>query len=160
MRAEKRLNTIRPGDFVPSPLVKSVVVGLGYAGLATYLCTRFHKFSAWELVSISLGSLSVGYGLFDIGKRTGLVQGSMRGSDKNTEDGERRDWRGEFTGMEYEQLNTREKITWLKKEEARIREMQEEEQLKCGQAYIAKEDAYVAYEKHGGYGGSDWKRYV
>lgn len=61
--------------------------------------------------------------------------------------------------MEYKQLNTSEKIVWLKKEEVRIREMQGEKQLNCGKAYIAKEEAYVAYEKHGGYGGADWKRY-
>ncbi|KAE9375931.1 hypothetical protein N431DRAFT_481128 [Stipitochalara longipes BDJ] len=94
-----------------------------------------------------------------MGKRTGIVQGAMQGSGGNTKNEEREDWRGEFTGMEYEHLNTVEKIAWLKKVEARIREMQEEEQLNCGKAYIAKEEAYVAYEKHGGYGGSDWKRY-
>ena len=62
--------------------------------------------------------------------------------------------------MEYKQLNISEKIVWLKKEEIRIREMQSEKQLNCGKAYIAKEEAYVAYEKHGGYGGTDWKQYV
>lgn len=85
---------------------------------------------------------------------------ALRYRDESTKDGVREDWRGEFTGMEYEQLNTTEKIAWLKKEEARIREIQEEEQLKCGKAYIAKEEAYVAYERYGGNGGADWKRCV
>jgi hypothetical protein len=138
-----------------------LVVGLGYTGLATYLCTRFHKFSPWELASISLGSMVLGYGLFDLGKRAGMVQGAshtLQNGDGKTRQGEGQDWRGEFTGMEYKQLNTSEKIVWLKKEEVRIREMQGEKQLNCGKAYIAKEEAYVAYEKHGGCGGEDWKR--
>jgi hypothetical protein len=140
-----------------------LVVGLGYTGLATDLCTRFHKFSPWELASISLGSMVLGYGLFDLGKRVGMVQGAsytLQNGGRKTGQGEGQDWRGEFTGMEYKQLNTSEKIVWLKKEEVRIREMQGEKQLNCGKAYIAKEEAYVAYEKHGGYGGADWKRYV
>jgi hypothetical protein len=148
---------------MPPRLLDNLVVGIGYAGLATYLGTRLHKFSPWERSSISLGSLALGCGLLDLGKRNGIIQGvkfALRYRDESTKDGVREDWRGEFTGMEYEQLNTTEKIAWLKKEEARIREIQEEEQLKCGKAYIAKEEAYVAYERYGGNGGADWKRCV
>jgi hypothetical protein len=94
------------------------------------------------------------------GSRSKLHSAERRQKDRTTGQGEGQDWRGEFTGMEYKQLNTSEKIVWLKKEEVRIREMQGEKQLNCGKAYIAKEEAYVAYEKHGGYGGADWKRYV
>jgi hypothetical protein len=163
VRAQKHLATF-PSDLpTPSRLFDSLVVGAGYAGLATYLYTRFNKFSPWEVVSVSVGSLALGYGIFDLGKRNGIIQGAsfaLRSSEDKANSGEREDWRGEFTGMEYEQLNDAEKITWLKKEEARIREMQEEEQLRCGKAYIAKEEAYIAYEKHGGYGGADWKRCV
>jgi hypothetical protein len=38
--------------------------------------------------------------------------------------------------------------------------VQADEQLNCGKAYIAKEEAYAAYERLGGYGGQDWKRFV
>lgn len=85
--------------------------------------------------------------------------------DKNKdgeEEGEQDEdaWKGEFRGKEYEDLRTAEKIAWLRKEEARIKELQADEQLKCGQAYIKKEEAYAAYEKFGAYGGVDWKRRV
>jgi len=36
-------------------------------------------------------------------------------------------------------LKVAHKIAWLRKEKKRIKEVQEEEQLKCDQAYIAKE---------------------
>lgn len=38
--------------------------------------------------------------------------------------------------------------------------MQEDEQLRCEKAYIAKKETCVAYERHGGYGENDRKRYV
>jgi hypothetical protein len=125
VRAQKHLAAF-PRDLPTSPrLLDSLLVGVGYASLATYLYTRFHKISPWELASISLGSLTLGYGLFDLGKRNGIIQGAsfaLRRSDSYGNNGERDDWRGEFTGMEYEELNVAEKIVWLKKEEARIRE--------------------------------------
>jgi hypothetical protein len=163
IHAQEHLEIPPAHNLVASRYLDSLVVGLGYASLATYLCTRFHKFSPWELASISLGSMVLGYGLFDLGKRAGMVQGAsytLQNGDGKTGQGEGQDWRGEFTGMEHKQLNNSEKIVWLKKEEVRIREMQGEKQLNCGKAYIAKEGAYVAYEKHGGYGGPDWKRYL
>ncbi len=46
----------------------------------------------------------------------------------------------------------------MRKEEKRIKAMHEEEQLMCRHAYIAKEAAYVEYEKKGGYGGESWKK--
>jgi len=54
-----------------------------------------------------------------------------------------------------EDLEEADKIAWLKKEEKWIKEIQEDEQLKCGQAYTAKEEAYVAYEGKGGHRGDD-----
>lgn len=70
------------------------------------------------------------------------------------------DWKGQYKGREFEELKVAEKIAWLNLEQERIRDLQEDEQLRCGQAYIAKEEAYKAYERRGGYGGPDWKRYV
>jgi hypothetical protein len=90
------------------------------------------------------------------------VQGAgfaLRTREEKKEVGED-DWKGEFKERQYETLKTSEKIAWLRKEEGRTREVQADEQLNCGKAYIAKEEAYVAYEKLGGYGGQDWKRYV
>jgi hypothetical protein len=76
-----------------------LVVGLGYTGLATDLCTRFHKFSPWELASISLGSMVLGYGLFDLGKRVGMVQGAsytlQNGDRKTGQLGKEKDKTGE-----------------------------------------------------------------
>lgn len=90
-----------------------------------------------------------------------MIQGAsfalLRKKKSNGGDAEE-DWRGEFTGMEFEELKVAEKIAWLRKEEGMIREKQQEEQLRCGQAYIKKEEAYIAYERLGGYGGTDWKR--
>ena len=51
-------------------------------------------------------------------------------------------------------------LGWRRRKKTRTREVQEEEHLRCWKAYTAKEEAYVAYEKHGGYGGADWMRYV
>lgn len=82
------------------------------------------------------------------------------GRDQDQEEQDEDAWKGEFRGKEYEDLKTAEKIAWLRKEAARIKKLQAEEQLKCGQAYIKKEEAYAAYEKFGGYGGADWKRSV
>jgi hypothetical protein len=59
--------------------------------------------------------------------------------------------------MQYEALDIAEKIAWLKKEEVKIRSAQEDEQFRCGQAYIRKEEAYRAYKIYGAYGGSDWR---
>jgi len=67
--------------------------------------------------------------------------------------------RKEFRGKEFEDLKTLEKIAWLRKEEKRIRAGMEDMQMSCGQAYIAKEEAYASYEKLGAYGGQDWKKY-
>lgn len=88
------------------------------------------------------------------------VSFALRDTNEGDEDGEQDEegWKGEFRGKEYENLKTAEKIAWLRKEEVRIKKLQAEEQLKCGQAYIKKEEAYAAYEKFGAYGGADWKR--
>ena len=116
-----------------------------------------------ELWGLSLTSLTLGYSLFDLGKRNGMIKGaSFALRDKSKEGGEEEEdeeaWKGEFRGREYDDLKTAEKIAWLRKEEVRIREVQRDEQLRCGQAYIKKEEAYAAYEKFGAYGGPDWKR--
>jgi len=164
-RHQKHQGTF-PTSLLTAPrTLDRLIVGLGYAGLAGYLYSRIDQFSTRKLATILLGSLTLGYGLFDLGKREGMIQGvsfaPRNGKDKDgkDKDGEKEDWRGEFKNREYEELSTAEKIAWLRQEESRIRELQEEEQLRCGQAYIAKEEAYVAYERHGGYGGRDWKQY-
>lgn len=140
-----------------------ILVGLGFAGLGLYIYKNYHKLSPYEIVGLSLGSVGIAHGLYDLGKRTGLVEGAsfvlLGGADGIGPEYEEEDWRGEFKEKEYEDLNTAEKISWLRKEEKRIRDAQADEQFKCGQAYIAKEEAYTAYEKHGGYGGDDWKKY-
>jgi hypothetical protein len=139
-----------------------LIVGLGYAGLATYIFNNPRKFSPLELTSITIGTITLSWGAYDLGKRNGVVQGAgfaLRTREEKKEVGED-DWKGEFKERQYETLNTSEKIAWLRKEEGRTREVQADEQLNCGKAYIAKEEAYVAYEKLGGYGGQDWKRYV
>lgn len=82
-----------------------------------------------------------------------------RGEENKGEDDEN-SWKGEFRGREFEDLKVADKIAWLKKEENKIRGLQAEEQLRCGQAYIAKEEAYLAYEKRGNYGGTDYNTYV
>lgn len=69
-------------------------------------------------------------------------------------------WKRQFKGREFEDLDDKEKIEWLRLEGDKIRDVQGEEELRCGRAYIAKEQAYVEYERFGGYGGSAWKRYA
>lgn len=69
-------------------------------------------------------------------------------------------WKGPYQHRPFVTLSKEEKLELLDMEEAWIVGGQEEKQLLCGQAYINKEKAYVAYEKHGGYGGADWKRFV
>ena len=138
-----------------------LIIGLGYAGLGYYIYKNYHKLTPYEIVGLSLGSITLGYGFFDMGKRNGLIEGAtfvLRGDEEKERNLDQEDdWRGEFKGKEYEDLKTAEKIAWLRKEEKRIRDTQTDEQFRCGQAYIAKEEAYTAYEKHGGYGGQDWK---
>lgn len=115
-----------------------------------------------EILGLSLGSVGIAHGLYDLGKRTGLVEGAtyvlMGHADGVATVDTESDWRGEFQGRKYEDLKTVEKIAWLRKEQKRIRDAQADEQFRCGQAYIAKEEAYTAYERHGGYGGEDWKK--
>ena len=138
-----------------------LLTGLGFAGLGLYIYKNYHKMTAFEIVGLSLGTIGIAHGLYDLGKRTGLVEGAsfvlMGRAEGVGPSGDEEDWRGEFTGKEYENLKTADKISWLRKEEKRIRDEQADEQFKCGQAYIAKEEAYAAYDRHGGYGGGDWK---
>ena len=152
-----------PADLqTPPRTLACLIVGLGYAGLATYILNNPRRLSPPELASITIGAITLGWGAYDLGKRNGVVQGAiftLRTGEEKKEVGED-DWKGEFKGRQYEALKTAEKIGWLRNEEGRIREVQADEQLNCGKAYIAKEEAYVAYEKLGGYGGQDWKRYV
>lgn len=139
-----------------------VLVGVGFAGLGVYIYKNYHKMTISEIVGLSVGTIGIAHGLYDLGKRTGLVDGAsfvlMGGADGIPPVDDEVDWRGEFKGKEYDDLKTVEKIAWLRKEEKRIRDAQADDQFKCGQAYIAKEEAYTAYEKHGGYGGQDWKK--
>lgn len=125
--------------------------------MAGYLYHHARRFSPWEIASLSATSLAVGYSLFDLGKQQQDSGNAYSGGEIDLEDEE--SWKGSFQGKQFATLNTKEKIEWLRLEEARIREMQEDEQLRCGQAYIEKEQAYLAYERHGGYGGADWKLY-
>jgi hypothetical protein len=121
-----------------------------------------------ELAAVSVSSLTLSWGLYDLGKRNGMIQGAsfaLRASDAENETGPagtdhmEEYLRKEFRGKEFEDLKTAEKIAWLRKEEKRIRAGMEDMQMSCGQAYIGKEEAYSAYEKLGAYGGQDWKRY-
>jgi hypothetical protein len=146
----------------PSTLER-ILVGLGCCGLGYYLITNQKRFSPYELAGISVGSLALGLGVFDLGRRRGVSEGAgfaLRSGDERKEGEEEDDWRGEFKGREYADLKTEDKVSWLRKEEKKIRDMQAQEKFRCGQAYIAKEEAYAAYEKHGGYGGQDWKKYA
>jgi hypothetical protein len=164
VRQQKHQATFPSGLSAPPRIIDSIIAGLGYASIAGYIYHNFRRFSlsSYEIWGLSLGSITLGYSLFDLGKRNGMIMGaSFALRSKNTEDEEEQDedsWKGEFRGREFADLKTAEKIAWLRKEEVRIREVQKEEQLKCGQAYIKKEEAYKDYEKFGAYGGSDWKR--
>ncbi|PBP22564.1 hypothetical protein BUE80_DR006479 [Diplocarpon rosae] len=116
------------------------------------------------LGGLAVGSLVLGYGLFDLGLRSGLGQGASLALQCGQERRERLradedDWKEEFRGREFATLQRPEKIAWLRKEEGRIRDLICEEQAECGRAYIEKEDAYREYDKKGGYGGEAWKRY-
>ncbi|KAG4436842.1 hypothetical protein IFR05_007691 [Cadophora sp. M221] len=157
-------SAITPPDLpTPPRTLDRIIVGLGYAGLATYLLTSYRKFVSWELAGLGLGSLTLGYSLFDLGRRNGIIQGAsfaLRSSEEKRESLKNdEDWKGEYQGMEFETLQKADQIAWLRKEEKRIHEVQAEEQAECGLAYIEKEDAYRDYEKRGGYGGETWKRY-
>jgi hypothetical protein len=91
----------------------------------------------------------------------GSVAGSRRNSLSALSSSEEDDsWKGPYQHRPYLSLNTSERRELLEMEEAYIHSTLEEKQLLCGQAYIAKEKAYVAYEKHGHYGGQDWKKFV
>jgi hypothetical protein len=166
VRQQKHQATYPSGLHTPPRIFDSLIAGLGYAGIAGYIYHNFRRFSIsdYELWGLSLGSLTLGYSLFDLGKRNGMIKGaSFALCPKNGELDEDKEededaWKGEFRGREYEDLKTAEKIAWLRKEEVRIRQVQREEQLRCGQAYIKKEEAYKDYEKFGAYGGADWKR--
>lgn len=153
---------IPAGLQTPPRTLDCLIVGLGYAGLATYILNNPRRLSPLELASIAIGTITLGWGAYDLGKRSGVIQGAsfaVRTGEEKKEAGED-DWKGEFKGRDYETLKTEEKVGWLRKEEGRIREVQAGEQLNCGKAYISKEEAYSAYERLGGYGGQDWKRYV
>lgn len=167
VRQQKRQATYPVGLQTPPRIVDSLIAGLGYAGIAGYIYHNLRRFSlrAPELWGLSLGSLTLGYSLFDLGRRNGMIKGASFALRPKAEKGDGEEdeededaWKGEFRGREYEDLKTAEKIAWLRKEEVRIREVQREEQLRCGQAYIKKEEAYKYYEKFGAYGGADWKR--
>jgi hypothetical protein len=166
VRQQKHEATFPAGLHIPPRTIDSIVIGLSYAGIAYFVYSNMRKISPWELVGVGLGSLTFSYGLFDLGKRNGMIKGASFALSKADEQdtkggwGDDDDWEDEFKGREYEDLKVADKIAWLRKEEKWIKEVQEEEQLKCGQAYIAKEESYVEYEKRGGYGGENWKRYV
>ncbi|KAL2064628.1 hypothetical protein VTL71DRAFT_3765 [Oculimacula yallundae] len=163
VRAAKHLAITPPDLPTPPRTLDRIIVGLGYAGLATYLFASHRKFISWELAGLGLGSLTIGYSLFDLGKRTGIIHGAsfaLRNSEEKRESLKNdEDWKEEYQGMEFETLKKADKIAWLRKEEKRIHEVQAEEQAECGLAYIEKEEAYKDYEKRGGYGGETWKRY-
>ncbi|KAJ5054540.1 uncharacterized protein L3040_000811 [Drepanopeziza brunnea f. sp. 'multigermtubi'] len=154
-----------PPEFSGPPRVlDGIIVGLGYASLTTYLFANQKRLMPWELASLSLGSLVLGFGLFDLGLRSGIPQGASlllrRGKEKRErllkdED----DWKEEFRGRDFATLNKVQQVAWLRKEERRILELQAQERAECGRAYIEKEEAYRAYEKKGGYGGETWKMY-
>jgi hypothetical protein len=166
VRQQKHIATYPSGLQAPPRILDSLVAGLGYAGLAGYLYHNIRRFShsPTEIWGLSLSSLAIAYSLFDLGKRNGMILGwSFALRDKGDKEGEEvleqdeHSWKGEFRQRDFEDLKPAEKIAWLRKEEVMIRDLQAEEQLRCGQAYIKKEEAYKAYEKLGAYGGKDWK---
>jgi hypothetical protein len=143
------------------------MISLGYASLATYLYHNIRKFSPSEICGISAGSILLGYSLFDLGKSTQSTQtpttnnieaGRLERDLQADGGGDKDDWKGDLKGREFGSLKAKEKVLWLKREEQRIRDEQAHEQFLCGKAYIKEEEAYVAYERRGGYGGPDWKR--
>jgi hypothetical protein len=162
---QQKHETLFPSDFpTPPRAIDALVAGLGYTGIAAYVYSNYKKLNPWELLGLTAGSLTFGYALFGLGKRNGIIQGAgfaLRSGDARVakEQGDD-DWKGEFKGVEFEALKVGEKIVWLRKEQQRIKDLQEDEQLRCGQAYIAKEEAYAEYEKFGNYGGASWKRLV
>lgn len=165
VRQQKHMATYPSGLQAPPRILDGLIAGLGCAGIAGYIYSNLRRFSltSAELWGLSLSSAVLGYSLFDLGKRNGMILGASFALRDKKEDGEAQEqdedaWKEEFRGKEYEDLQTAEKIAWLRKEEARIKELQADEQLRCGQAYIKKEEAYGAYEKFGAYGGPDWKR--
>lgn len=94
--------------------------------------------------------------------RQNSLMGSVAGSRRNSISSEIPDdsWKGPYQHRPFITLSVEEKKELLDMEEAWISSGLEEKQLLCGQAYIAKEKSYVAYEKHGHYGGQDWKKFV
>jgi hypothetical protein len=160
MRAQKHEHT---SNDIPYPTLDRIVIGLSYAGIAVYIYRNFGKLSPYEIGGITLGSFGLGYSLFDLGKRRGITQGAdialqaveNRRQKKPIEDED--DWMGEFKGQKFEELKVEDKIAWLNKEATKIKDSQNDKELKCGQAYIKKEEAYVQYEKRGEYGGPTWK---
>jgi hypothetical protein len=164
VRAAQHSATTPPDLPTPPRILDRIIVGLGYTGLATYLFSSHQNLIFWELVGLSFGSLALGYGLFDLGKRNGIIKGASFALQSCEEKRERlnndEDWKEEFQGMDFETLQKADQIAWLRNEEKRIREMQAEEQVQFGLAYIEKEEAYRDYKKRGDYGGETWKRLV
>lgn len=161
VRAQKHEHTSK--DLPIHTTLDRVVIGLSYAGIATYVYRNFAKMSPYELTGIAAGSLGLGYSLFDLGKRQGVTQGANFALRKIEDDGllaqdqDADDWKGEFKGLEFEKLAAEDQISWLQNEATRIKELQVDEHLRCGRAYIKREEAYTQYEKRGHYGGKDWK---
>jgi len=58
----------------PPRTIDSIVVGLSYAGIAYFVYSNMRKISPWELAGVGLGSLTFSYGLFDLGKRNGMIK--------------------------------------------------------------------------------------
>jgi len=169
IRQQKHEATFLSDLPTPPRVIDSLIVSLGYAGLATYCYLNPQKFSPREIAALSISTLTISWGLYDFGKRNGMIQGAsfaLRPVVGEAETGPAgidymEDYlRKEFRGQEFEDLQTpEEKIAWLRKEEQRIRAGMEDMQMSCGQAYIGKEEAYASYEKLGAYGGLDWKKY-
>jgi hypothetical protein len=109
-----------PADLqTPPRTLDCFIVGLGYAGLATYIFNNPRRLSPLELASITIGTITLGWGAYDLGKRSGVIQGAsfaLRTGEEKKEVGED-DWKGEFKGRKYETLRTAEKIGWGKRRE-------------------------------------------
>lgn len=162
----KRINSFAAPEIqAPKRTFDKVLIGLGYLGLASYIYTNPRKLSPWELTGLSLTSMSVGFGMWDLGRRNGRMEGaSLALKDPPFSHLERtRSYNGpterSFDREDYEDLPAPEKIAWLRREEEGLKELQEAEEARCGQAYIVKEEAYKKYERIGAYGGEDWKMY-
>lgn len=138
---------------------------LGAVGIGSYMYKNIRSLSPLEICGLSAGSLALSYSILSPSSRqdddasTSPSTIDARRIERAIQTTDKEDWKGQFKNRDYASLSTKEKTVYLKREAQRIKDLQAHEELLCGKAYIKKEEAYVKYERRGGYGGADWKRY-